>query len=206
MEILRFEEAATSAPKRKKSSKGFITAGFVAAVFGIGTALASATTTIEINNDEGISLGQGVTLATACDTEIDVVPITEMEVTGGEPIFYLTELQINDIDTDLTTPAAPPVPAKSGCGDKYFDIQIFNPVTNLPYTCAQLSPTTTFPVTTFTVSPGAISCVDDPSVVGDENKLTFQVVKDAGETVDYKIEFVKAPSSISYITLVSRNS
>jgi hypothetical protein len=197
MEILRFEEAATSAPKRKKSSKGFITAGFVAAVFGIGTALASATTTIEINNDEGISLGQGVTLATACDTEIDVVPITEMEVTGGEPIFYLTELQINDIDTDLTTPAAPPVPAKSGCGDKYFDIQIFNPVTNLPYTCAQLSPTTPF-----TVNPGVINCVDDL----DDNKLTFQVVKDAGESVNYKIEFVKAPSSISYITLVSRNS
>ena len=197
MEILRFEEAATTAPKRKKSSKGFITAGFVAAIFGIGTALASATTTIEINNDDGISLGQGVTLATACDTVIDVVPITEMEVTGGEPIFYLAELNINDIDTDKTTPAAPPVAAKSGCGDKYFDIQIFNPVTNLPYTCAELSPTTTF-----TVSPGAISCVDDL----DDNKLTFQVVKDAGETVDYKIEFVKAPSSISYITLVSRNS
>jgi hypothetical protein len=120
-----------------------------------------------------------------------------MEVTGGEPIFYLTELQINDIDTELTTPADPPTPAKSGCGDKYFDIQIFNPVTNLPYTCAQLSPTSTF-----TVSPGAISCVDD----SDDNKLTFQVVKSADESVDYKIEFVKAPSSISYITLVSRNS
>jgi hypothetical protein len=201
MEILRFEEASTTAPKRKKSSKGYLTAGFVAALFGIGTALASATTTIEINNDQGISLGQGVTLATACDTEIGVVPITEMEVTGGEPIFYLTELQINDIDTELTTPAdpaaTPPVLAKSGCGDKYFDIQIFNPVTNLPYTCAQLSPTSTF-----TVSPGAISCVNDL----DDNKLTFQVVKSADESVDYKIEFVKAPSSISYITLVSRNS
>jgi len=197
MEILRFEEGTTTTPKRKKSSKGYLTAGFVAALFGIGTALASATTTIEINNDQGISLGQGVTLATACDTEIGVVPITEMEVTGGEPIFYLTELQINDIDTELTTPADPPTPAKSGCGDKYFDIQIFNPVTNLPYTCAQLSPTSTF-----TVSPGAISCVDD----SDDNKLTFQVVKSADESVDYKIEFVKAPSSISYITLVSRNS
>ena len=198
MEILRFEEATTTAPKRKKSSMGYLTAGFVAALFGIGTALASATTEIEINDGGGISLGQGVTLAAACDTEIDVVPITEMEVTGGEPIFYLTELQINYIDTDLTTPADPladpPVEAKSGCGDKYFDIQIFNPVTNLPYTCAQLSPTDPF-----TVNPGAISCVDD-------NKLTFQVVKDAGESVDYKIEFVKAPSGISYITLVSRNS
>ena len=206
MEILRFEEAATTAPKRKKSSKGFITAGFVAAIFGIGTALASATTTIEINDDDGISLGQGVTLATACDTKIDVVPITEMEVTGGEPIFYLAELNINDIDTDKTAPAADGVEAKSGCGDKYFDIQIFNPDTSLPYTCAELSPTSDFPVTTFTVSPGAISCVDDPLVVGDENKLTFQVVKDAGQSEDYKIEFVKAPSSISYITLVSRNS
>jgi hypothetical protein len=199
MEILRFEEATSPAPKRKKSSKGFLTLSFVAVLFGVGSAF--ATTTVQINGGDGISLGQGVTLAAACDTEIDVVPITEMEVTGGEPIFYLTELQINDIDTDLTTPADPladpPVGAKSGCGDKYFDIQIFNPVTNLPYTCAQLSPTDPF-----TVNPGAISCVDD----SDDNKLTFQVVKSADESVDYKIEFVKAPSSISYITLVSRNS
>ena len=203
MQILRFEEATSPAPKRKTSSKGFLTISFVAVLFGVGSAF--ATTTVQINGGDGISLGQGVTLAAACDNEIDIEPITEMEVTAGEPIFYLTELQINDIDTELTTPAdpeaTPPVAAKSGCGDKYFDIQIFNPVTNLPYTCEQLSPTTPF-----TVNPGVISCVDDPLVAGDENKLTFQVVKDAGESVDYKIEFVKAPSAISYITLVSRDS
>jgi hypothetical protein len=78
MEILRFEEAPTSAPKRKKSSRGFIALGFVATLFGVSTAFASSTITIN-NPDNTIALGQGVSVFTTCDTEIGVEPITSLD-------------------------------------------------------------------------------------------------------------------------------
>jgi hypothetical protein len=200
MEILRFEEAAPVAPKRKKSSKGYLTAGFVAALFGIGTALASATTEIAINDGGGISLGQGVTLATACDTEIDLAPNTEMILTADEPVFYLAELQISGVD-------AKPANTETGlgCGNKFFDLQIFNPTTKAAYDCNELQP---FPgvddAGKIKIFQGAgqfgIACAD--------SKISFQVRAEAGATVesDYTIKFLKAPSDISYITLVTRNN
>ena len=51
MEILRFEEATPTAPKRKKSSKGYLTIGFIATVFGLGSAFATTSSSIQINND-----------------------------------------------------------------------------------------------------------------------------------------------------------
>jgi hypothetical protein len=194
MEILRFEDSTSPAPKRKKSSKGFITLGFVAAVFGIGSAF--ATTTVEINSGDGISLGQGVTLAAACDTDIDIVPITAMTVEDPDgPTFYLTELQINGIDAQGTNLVA--VPAVTGCGGQVFDIQIFNPLTDLPYGCIDLE---LFGDVTVLeeATPGIIDC--------DLSTLSFEVSPVDDEDRDYKIEFVKAPSAISYITLVSRES
>jgi hypothetical protein len=194
MEILRFEEATSPAPKRKKSSKGYITLGFVAAVFGIGSAF--ATTTVEINSGDGISLGQGVTLAAACDTDIDIVPITAMTVEDpGGPTFYLTELQINGIDSQETNLGVDP--AVTGCGGQVFDIQIFNPLTDLPYQCIDLElfgDVTVLEETT----PGSIDC--------NISTLSFEVLAFDSEDRDYKIKFVKAPSAISYITLVSRES
>ena len=61
MEILRFEEAPSSAPKRKKSSKGYLAVGLVATLFGVSSAF--ATNSITINNDQNISLGQGISNA-----------------------------------------------------------------------------------------------------------------------------------------------
>jgi hypothetical protein len=194
MEILRFEDSTSPAPKRKKSSKGYITLGFVAAVFGIGSAF--ATTTVEINSGDGISLGQGVTLAAACDTDIDIVPITAMTVEDpGGPTFYLTELQINGIDSQETNLGVDP--AVTGCGGQVFDIQIFNPLTDLPYQCIDLE---LFGDVTVLeeATPGIIDC--------NISTLSFEVLAFDSEDRDYKIEFVKAPSAISYITLVSRES
>ena len=63
MEILRFNEAASTTPQRKKSSRGMIALGLVATLFGVGSALAS--TTITINSDTNINVGQGVSEVTA---------------------------------------------------------------------------------------------------------------------------------------------
>ena len=92
MEILRFEEAPTGAPKRKKSSRSFIALGFVATLFGVSTAFASST--ITINNPENtIALGQGVSVFTTCDTEIGVEPITSLDSTDVSK-FGLTKVVI----------------------------------------------------------------------------------------------------------------
>ena len=52
MQILRFEDAPEVAPKRKKSSAGWIGLGLVAALFGVSTAFASSA--ITINADKSI--------------------------------------------------------------------------------------------------------------------------------------------------------
>ena len=186
MEILRFEEATTTAPKRKKSSKGYLTIGFVATVFGLGSAFASST--IAINGNAPIALGQGVTLVTACDTAISISPSTAMSVVAGVPTFYMTGLQINGINAVL-----PDAVTGIGCGSKVFDIQIFN-AANDPYSCVELNPGAT--AQEQGGDPQALNCVT-------ENKLSFQVAA-ADSDRNYSIEFTNAPSEISYITLVTR--
>jgi hypothetical protein len=212
MEILRFEDSTSPAPKRKKSSKGYITLGFVAAVFGIGSAF--ATTTVQINGGDGISLGQGVTLAAACDTDIDIVPITAMTVENpGGPTFYLTELQINGVDPDLGTPATDSDLATYGCGNKFFDIQIFNTATTpTAYSCAPLAPPADpmkalepiTPVKVYEITRGVPNVEVEKTIDCDGSTLSFEVIEKDGGDRDYKIVFVDAPSAISYITLVSR--
>ena len=187
MEILRFEEATTTAPKRKKSSKGYLTIGFVATVFGLGSAFASST--IAINGNAPIALGQGVTLVTACDTAISVVPITAMTVKDpGGPTFYMTELKINGIDAAATNADG------VGCGGVTFDVQIYDG-SNTPYSCAALN-----------IGDGPASVPGDlvlPSCT-DLNKLSFDVL--AAGNSNYIITFDEGPSSISYVTLVTRQT
>ena len=192
MEILRFEEATTTAPKRKKSSKGYLTAGFVATLFGLGSAFAS--NTIAINDNAPIALGQGVTIVTACDTAVSVVPITEMIVENPDgPTFYMTELQISGID-DAETNAVTGL----GCGGKTFDVQIYDGSNN-PYTCLDLN----LPG----LDPSAPNDLTVLSCTGEGfNKLSFDVSPKPLVDSNYIITFNKAPSNISYITLVTRQT
>jgi len=192
MQILRFEEATPTAPKRKKSSKGYLTAGFVATIFGLGSAFAS--NTIEINGSAPIALGQGVILVTACDTEVSVVPVTEMIVEDpGGPTFYMKELQISGID-DTATNAVTGL----GCGGKTFDVQIYDG-SNDPYSCVDLK-----------IPGGDPSAPNDLTVLsctgaGDDT-LSFDVLPKAFADSNYIITFNKAPSDIGFITLVTRQT
>ena len=92
MELLRFDDAVSNSPRRKKSSRGMLAVGLVATLFGISSAF--ATTSVSINDNQGVSLGQGVTLAAACDSAISIVPITSMMLESDVPTFYLTKLQV----------------------------------------------------------------------------------------------------------------
>jgi len=92
MEILRFEEAPSGAPKRKKSSRSFLALGLVATLFGISTAFASST--IAINTDNKVDLGQGVVTVSGCDTNIGFKPVTKLA--SDASTFQVTSFIIGD--------------------------------------------------------------------------------------------------------------
>jgi hypothetical protein len=135
MQILRFEEATPTAPKRKKSSKGYLTAGFVAALFSVGSAF--ATSSISINSGSVIGLGQGVAKVTGCDPAITVTPHTRLIGVGETLDFvvdYIDILDINSSVTDATTGL--------GCLDKDIEVKFYDnfttPGTPVALTCEQL--------------------------------------------------------------------
>jgi hypothetical protein len=127
MEILRFEDSTSPAPKRKKSSKGYITLGFVAAVFGIGSAFATTTSSINVNNGQNIALGQGITTFVTCDEFIAILPVTKLNLTATD--FVLDKVIVgaeygreakykvyNTSKTDLVSP---------GCGGVEFKVTFY---------------------------------------------------------------------------------
>ena len=188
MEILRFDDAGSATPRRKKSSRGMLAVGLIATLFGISSAFASSTITINGDNTP-IALGQGVTAVTACDTAISVVPSTEMRVETGTPTFFMTSLAFGGIDVKKSDSST----AGLGCGGKIFDIQIFNK-DKVAYTCGELNPPTTIR------EVGG----DLMSLRCDTNKLSFNVADASDGDRTYAISFARAPAEISYITLVTR--
>lgn len=121
MEILRFEQVPEGAPKRKKSSRGFLALGLVAALFGISTAFASST--ITINADVPIQLGQGVTAVTACDNAIGVTPVTVLAADASG--FLLNKILLGT----GTAGASPDLTISTACANKIFKVTIYNDAT-----------------------------------------------------------------------------
>ena len=160
MEILRFNEAVSTSPMRKKSSRGMIALGLVATLFGVGSALASST--IQINSGDPINVGQGVSLVTACDEDnmIDIrfgtalkgkTEIDEEDDVGrgldkakgelrGKPVFFTNNIVLSKVDGRANNEET-----GFGCGTQYFTLQVYyNPSNDeiadvvKPYTCGQL--------------------------------------------------------------------
>ena len=122
MQILRFEDAAEVAPKRKKSSAGWIGLGLVAALFGVSTAFANST--IGINTDNKINLSQGVVEVVApCDPTIGVA--LESKLKADLANFYLDRIVMTGL-----TPGA--------CEDKDFKLSFYRAPSTTPLTCAEL--------------------------------------------------------------------
>ena len=100
MEILRFEDTESPAPKRKHRSKGLVALGLVAALMGIGTAFASST--ITVNGTNQVNLGQGVVTVSGCDSNIGFKPITKLSADATK--FQVTHFLIG-YDYDPVTHA-----------------------------------------------------------------------------------------------------
>ena len=125
MQILRFEDAPEVAPKRKKSSAGWIGLGLVAALFGVSTAFAGST--IRINNDQDITLAQGViTLTAGCDDDIKLSIDTSLRADFKS--FYASNLNLTKIN--------------AACDGSTFELQLYNSLDpdnpTTPLTCTQL--------------------------------------------------------------------
>jgi hypothetical protein len=183
MEILRFDSSGSTSTNSKKSSKGMLAIGLVATLFGIGSAFASST--ITINGDAPIALGQGVTAVTACDPGISIVPETAMRVGVDGPIFYLDTINVSEVNnavTDSTTAL--------GCRDKFFDLQIFKTADDgsvSAYDCSEMG---------YPVSDAAFTC-NAPS-----KTISFVILSTA---TSYAVPFDDFKSDFSYVTLVSRD-
>lgn len=157
MEILRFEEAPTSAPKRKKSSRSFIALGFVATLFGVSTAFASST--ITINSDRPIALGQGVSVFTTCDKFIGVNPVTALDSDLSK--FKLTEVTIG---TNYEPPSPPTPPddylIDPSCVGTNFVVKFYDSESGTPTTpiniCATDGATPPVPIYDISVSNVAV--------------------------------------------------
>ena len=136
MEILRFDDEPTATPKRKKSSRSLLAVTFFAVVLGLGSAFASSS--ITINSDKGIDLGQGVTLVAACDKSLHVSLVSQLnpsslpspgssDTATPTPHFNLNKVQTSELDA-----------TSSGCGGKTLVFQLFDGANN-PYDCSNLS-------------------------------------------------------------------
>jgi hypothetical protein len=195
MEILRFDDAGSSTPQRKKSSKGMLVVGLVATLFGISSAFASST--IQINGDAPIALGQGVTAVTACDTSISVDPLTTMKVIEGKPDFYLETVTVTNVDTATTASTT-----GLGCGGKTFELEIYKTIENLDgskttsaYLCNDLKLVT---ATNFVTVSGGIT---SSNCTG--SKISFNIPEHLTGNPVFSIRFNNGPANISYFTLVS---
>lgn len=199
MEILRFEDQGPKAPNRKKSSRGFLIVGLIATLFGISSAFASST--ITINGGTNVDLGQGVVKVTGCDPEVNVSPHTSMTVETSGPTFYLDSINITNLDTQTAHDNG------LGCSEKTFDVQVFyedksdaNKIK--AYSCSALNDSsytaTYFQIALHTLAKGCAS-----------STLSFtmpaQSVFVSNLNPEFILHFEKAPSDISYITLVSRS-
>ncbi|MEI7540599.1 MAG: hypothetical protein WCJ89_03880 [Actinomycetes bacterium] len=200
MEILRFAENDNFGTRRRKSSRVWVFLAFFGVVLGVGSAFASST--IAINGNNKVDLGQGVSVVTACDTAIGVraqsginstaltapTPSPSAEPTFPALTFSLNSLTLSGIDS-----------TSAGCYGKYLDVQIFHTVgiSKSPYTCSELG------LTGVKLAGSAVILSDCD---GATNTLYAKIDTDQGPSANLVFSFSGAPSDISDITVVSRDA
>lgn len=219
MEILRFEEAPSGAPKRKKSSRSFLALGLVATLFGVSTAFASST--IQINGPANlVALGQGVATVSGCDSDITVTP--NKDANGFQlnddaaPQFVLKNIVLDNVDTNPE--GYDPLNPGQGCYTKDLQVQVFRKVPGDPaiqLTCTQLG-AADFDLVNITddtnyPTPGAkdpIKHLNDSKCV--EGSIYFRVWSKAATaqpvnspTAAYTINLSDGTANFDYITIVS---
>lgn len=202
MQILRFDDEVIAPPKKKSLSRGSLTIVSIGVLLGVGTAFASST--IQINGGQGVTLGQGVSQVTGCDSSINVATAAGLDTpsvsasdtsTASEPKFYLSTLTLGAIDSIATRTDG------TGCGGKALKIQFFYASlssdgkikTEKARTCAELGTPTHSKISSLT-------CVNDPT--GDALYLNINK-EDSAAYSDILTFSSNLSSDLDYVTLVS---
>jgi hypothetical protein len=216
MQILRFDEEVSPAPKRKRStgpSRGLLVVAAVAVLFGIGTAFASST--ISINGNAPVTLGQGVTQVTGCDSAITVTTAAGLDApvvntatadetpTAVQPNFYLSSLVLGGINnTNVTNPDG------TGCGGKYLAIQIFHSTLNKGAGTTQEVARTCVELGFSGAEPALPVTPPTPATTEKCSKSIVYVLIPSGSIADYKTTLTfptSVSSELDFVTVVSTN-
>lgn len=203
MEILRFDNAESITPRRKKSSKGMLAVGLVATLFGISSAFASSTITINTTNT--VDLAQGVVQVTGCDSKIGVQPVTELtKDETGTAIFAVTAVTIGykyDISTDGYIDT-------TECAGKALKIQFYKDIAGTPtaLTCLQLTGNADEVGTNLTgrVSVTQAGTSNATGFKCQNSAITFAVTH-SQENINF-IDPTLNPDAFDYITIESTQS
>lgn len=192
MEILRFEQNDSNSTRRRRSSRVWVFLAFFGVVLGVGSAFASST--IAINSGNGVQLGQGVTLVTACDTSIGVKLQSGLDTSDPTRVsFLLKTLTLTGLDR-----------TSAGCGGKVLDLQLFHvdgSGNKVAYTCSDVNiSSSSIDPSTDVGNPNA-SCTSGIVSVGVPASTT-----PGANSANLLVTFTSAPSDISDITVVSRDA
>lgn len=202
MQILRFDDESVKAPNRKKSSRSLLILGLVGALFGISSAFASST--ITINSTNTIDLAQGVVSVTGCDSKIGVQPVTFLtQDDSGTAIFRVSAVTIgykfdgtNDgyIDT-------------SACSGKQMKIQFYKNVAGTPVarTCLQMTGSADAIGTSLTSHVSVTLPAGGATAFKCQNSAIYFDVTHNQENINF-IDPKLDPDSFDYITVESTQS
>ena len=116
MSLLDFSDLEPSRGGRKKSFKTIIGIGAIAGVVVLGSTLAAS---INLNGGGPVEFGQGVTQATACDSEILITPYSSF-VNGDPGEFKFSGVMLSQVDITAQDDSN-----DEGCAGKTFLIKLY---------------------------------------------------------------------------------
>jgi hypothetical protein len=116
MSLLDFSDLEPNRGGRKKSLKTIIGIGAMVGVVVLGSTLAAS---INLNGGGPVEFGQGVTQATACDSEILITPYSKF-VNGDPGEFKFSGLMLSQVDITAQDGSS-----DEGCAGKTFLIKLY---------------------------------------------------------------------------------
>lgn len=117
MSLLNFE---SSSPLRNGSNKPFkliLSIGALVGTIALGSTLAAS---INLNSGGPVEFGQGVTQTTACDSQVEVTPISSFVNSDGSGDFKFSAITLSDLDGTDQAESSP------GCAGKTFTIKSYD--------------------------------------------------------------------------------
>jgi hypothetical protein len=102
-------------PKNGAFSKLFSFIG-IAAVLVVGSTFAA---NINLNSGQNVEFGQGISIATSCDSQITLTPISSFVNASGNGAFYFSGFTVSNVDT-------------SACNGRSFSLSAYGNSESLP--------------------------------------------------------------------------